>query len=280
MVVPVPRAAVQKAINEAYPLPLLPKPQLQPVPSSLGFPPNTHPVIVTHAISYDIRQGSLAIDGPLRVANILIPFTARPNDQRPYIVPLLSQIAGADPSRNDYIAGLLPALVSTAGGLPSSIGNFIPKDEAYNYDGQSPLGENLYSSSAKQALVPNQVSGPGVYPAVSDIFFTPDANPRYTLDQYKTMINQPLLFNAPANTVSLNRCQRNYYFFDNVTAQVDFRKGNVTLGAAEGGSSTLAEASEDGAGGFFGVSGFTACAQLVGYEPIAGEQCEGIKAAE
>ncbi|KAF2711534.1 hypothetical protein K504DRAFT_465294, partial [Pleomassaria siparia CBS 279.74] len=284
LIVPVPKAAVQKAIDEAYPT-LLQKPKLLPLPPTLPFPAGMHPVIAASGLNNDIRQLLLQIDGPLRQSSILVPYVGRGGNSATYFAaPLVSYLAGTDTSTNKYLAGVIPALVATAaGGLTSAIGAFLPTSAAYQYDGLGPDGKQLYSSGAKWLLVPNQVSGPGVYPNAVDVHFSPVSNPalrKYTLAQLKHMINLPYILNSPFNRLSITRCQRNTYFVNNATAQVGFREGRVTFGPAGQGPGvlpgTLQKASPDGVGNYNGVHGFSACAQLVGYNAsgAVAQDCE------
>jgi hypothetical protein len=108
--------------------------------------------------------------------------------------------------------------------------------------------------------------------------FSPESQPKYTLQQLKQMINQPFILNTPFNALSIKTCQRNTYFFNNPTAQVQFRSGNVAFGTASGSPSVLPsalqKASADGVGSYFGVHGFSACAQTVGFNTVGGQDCE------
>lgn len=129
-------------------------------------------------------------------------------------------------------------------------------------------GEGIFSSRAAWALVPNPISGPGVYPEVVDFSFVTEAESTYGAKAIKTLINQPLLLPS-------GLCQRNTYYFTNATAEQVFRSGNVTFGpGADGAGITTGElmsASAGGVGIYGGVEGLGACAQLVGYNP---EDCD------
>jgi len=278
LVVPVPKSAVQQALNEAYPL-LAQKPTLLPLPKSLNFPEGMHPVLATIGLNNDIRQGALQIDGPLRQSSTTVPFVGTGTSNTPFNAPLITYIGGTQDSRDAYLAGVVPALVSTTvGGIQAAVGGFIPKSAAYQSDGISPDGKQLFSSNAKFALLPNEVSGPGLYPEAVDMSFTSESRPRYTLQQLKNMINQPFILNSPFNGLAITTCQRNTYFFNNATTQVEWRSGNVTFGTAASrpgvSPGALQKAGGDGAGGYFGVQGFSACAQSVGFNTLGGQGCE------
>jgi hypothetical protein len=284
--VPVSKAAVQKAINEAYYGLLSRKPTLLNISSSYNFPKDTHPVAVSCGLNNDIKQTFLRIDGPLRQCSILVPWTSTGNSQSPFNAPLVTYISGTSASYNTYLAGVIPGGVSTAlGGILALVGAFIPRDSAFQYDGTTSGPDDdsklaLYSSKVDWAPLPNVVSGPGVYPAAVAMHFSPEANPRHTLGQMREMVNQPFILGPPYNLVPSEKpvCQRNTYYFDNDTAQVQYRSGRVTFGAAGNGvgvvSGTLEKASMDGSGDYEDVHGFGACLQLVGYGTIGGQDCE------
>lgn len=94
------------------------------------------------------------------------------------------------------------------------------------------------------------------------------------------MLNFPYILNAPYNLVPLvgiQQCQRNTYFTNFNTAQAQNISGQVAFGTAGEGpgvisNGTLQAASPNGI--YPGGQGFTACAQLVGYNPVGGEGCE------
>jgi hypothetical protein len=115
-IVPVPKAAVQQAINEAYRGLLAEKPTLLPLPESLNFPIGMHPVIAANGPNNDIRQNALQIDGPLRQSSTAVPFVSTGSSDTAFNAPLNTYIGGTDASLNSYLAGLLPGLVSTVVG--------------------------------------------------------------------------------------------------------------------------------------------------------------------
>lgn len=140
---------------------------------------------------------------------------------------------------------------------------------------QSPASSTLTSNSA-WAKVPNSITGPGVYIKNIDMrFTTPNTTktvPRYNATMLKKMINQPFLLSFPLAL----RCQPNTYYFNNASAAVTFRRGNVATGDASTLSTleTFRKASQDGCGHFEGVQGFSACTQMVGYNTLLGQDCK------
>ena len=98
---------------------------------------------------------------------------------------------------------------------------------------------------------------------------TSETMPRYDATMLKKMINQPFLLDLPSEF----RCQRNTSYFNNASAEVTYRMGNVTMGDASTPSTlgTFKKASQDGYGHFDGVQGFAACAQMVGHNTLLGQ---------
>ncbi|EME88446.1 uncharacterized protein MYCFIDRAFT_88919 [Pseudocercospora fijiensis CIRAD86] len=263
-VVPAPNAAVQKAVDESNPtagLKLLPVPNDQSL-FPQGFPAGMHPVLVSNGRNDDIRMSALQIDGALMTADIYVPYVSKGGSQTPLSAALPNYIAGENgPLPN----GLVPAVASNLlfAGNPLRLGQFIPESSPY----QSDAGGTL-SAAASWAIVPNPVSGPGVYPEAADFLFKTTSSPKYTAKGFKTMINLPIVLPS-------GLCQRNTYYFNNATALPVFRNGQVTLGPGASGTSptsgVLQQASPDGSGVYENVDGYGACAQNVGNNP---QDCE------
>ncbi|KAK4496488.1 hypothetical protein PRZ48_012468 [Zasmidium cellare] len=266
-IVPVPKAAVQTAINEAYPLMNL---SLLDVPTSdkslfpSGFPAGMHPVVAVQQYDDDIRMSALQIDGPLIAGIVLALYVSKDGSKSPLSVSTDQYIAGKNgPLPN----GLAPALASTLlfAGAPVRLGEFRPQDAAWLSE-----GDGLFSAQSKWALVPNPISGPAVYPEAADLEFRTiaAAQSKYTAKTFRYVLNQPLLLPS-------GQCQRNSYYFNNATAVPVFRRGQVTLGPAADGanpvSGVLQKASPDGSGVYANVDGYSVCAQNVGHSP---EDCD------
>lgn len=166
--------------------------------------------------------------------------------------------------------------LATVGGIQTRIGAFLPLNAPFQSYRDGSFGIN-----SKWAQAPNPVSGPGLYSEAIDLKFVSEPNqaaPKYSLDMWKSMVNQPFLLGSVGSLLS-PKCQRNVYFFNNATAQPTYRSGNVTLGPSAGAnvfSATLQKASPDGSGFYQGVYGFTGCGQAVGYGAVVplGEDCE------
>lgn len=269
MIVPVPKAAVQTAVKQAFPLQSL---SLLDVPNDPalfpnGFPAGMHPVLAQIGLTDDIRMTALQIDGGLKSGSVFATYVSQNGKPTPLSASLDAYIAGENgPLPN----GLVPAVAASLlfGGNTLRLGQFNPKAPAYTSDATGTL-----TTQAKWALVPNPVSGPGVYPEAADFLFRKQAAAqKYTALTFKTLINQP-------NILPSAMCQRNQYYFTNATALTSFVEGDVTLGPAASGngvtdgvvSGALMKASPDGTGLYQGVEGYTGCAQQVGYNV---ETCE------
>ncbi|EMF11230.1 uncharacterized protein SEPMUDRAFT_142704 [Sphaerulina musiva SO2202] len=264
-IVPVPKAAAQKAVDASFPgygLTLLDVPS-DPNVFPDGFPSGYQPVLVTTGYTDDIRISALQIDGALPQGTIYVTYVSKGGSSTPLAAQASSYIAGENgPLPN----GLVPAVASPLlfAGNPVRLGQFQPQNAAY----QS-AGAGLLSTKVAWAIVPNPISGPGVYPEAFDSTFASTNAPRYSAGTFKHLINQPIILPS-------RLCQRNTYYFNNATAQPVFVNGNVTLGPGASGSSVLNSAlqqgSPDGTSGVYtDVEGYSACAQNVGNNP---EDCD------
>jgi hypothetical protein len=280
LVVHVPKDAVIRALQESFPLFYNSLKLLNP-PAELKIPANMHPVLAVNGYMADIRQSVLQLNADLESSTSQIPYVGLNGSPTPFNAPLNTYLVGTGDNAdtvNKYLYGLLPGVVATLlGGIPTKLGDYIPNNAAYKYETTQADGRSVYASNGKWAQVPNFVGGPGVYVEAVDMRFSTEPAPKYTERQMKAMINQPLFLNVPLSTPLALRCQRNTYFLNNDTAQVTFRTGNVTFGPAAT-PNTLAEtfvkAAADGAGGYNDVQGMSACAQVVGYNTLNGEDCE------
>jgi hypothetical protein len=276
-IVPVPKDDVQQAVDETTSLTnvlgvLTGKLRLLPVPKEYNITEGYHPILVSSGYMDDIRQDVLALNKPLLGSSLVVPWVGRPGSETPFSRPIVAYLAGEGNGGEALLYAAVPALVATIlGGLLSKPGYFIPNNEAYQQRGTLPDGRQIYSRSTKWASVPNPASGPGVYPEAFDLLFAQELKPRYSIELFRKAINLPYLLNAPLS----GRCERNTYFFNNATADVQYRSGNVTLGRAASANGLIAPLLKTTPNGnFIDVHGFSACAQVVGYNTLAGEDCE------
>lgn len=262
-IVPVPKEKVVTALNEAYALDsFFEKLTLLDLPSTLKFPEGMHPVVTANGLSADIRLSALQISGPLLMSSTVVPFVSYKGSKTPLNAPLNGYIGGEDQTTLDKLrlAGIVPAVVSTlVGGISLRLGDFLPANAAYQWN-----GNGLFSANSKWAIVPNPVSGPGVYPEAVDTAFITAPQPRYSIEFLNGVINQPMILSG----IMSGMCQENSIFLNESTAQVQFRSGNVTLGPAASGISITSGTLQ---GKYTDVHGFSACAQSVGFNA---QQCD------
>ena len=272
------KTAVQAALDAFYGKSLTGQSnvQLLPLPSSdkslfpQGFPSDQHPVLANAGLTDDIRMAVAQIDGPLLAGQIIVPFVKRYDSQSGTV--LQAQLNGymAGPN-NNQIAGLVPSTVSTViEGFPERLGQFSPAAAAYMLNG------NTLSNKVAWAVLPNPITGPGIYIESADFQYISGKLKTTTVKLFKYMLNQPAILSGAIGTLDSKLCQRNQAYFNNDTSTIYPRVGNVTLGPAADGiapqtTGTLQSAAPGGVGVFLKVEGFSACAQGVGYNP---EDCD------
>jgi hypothetical protein len=243
---------------------------LVPVPTTdtslfpSSFPSNAHPIVVQASYDDDIRMVAFQIDGALLTGQVYAPYVRRPNSKPGTI--LTAEISGYLAGENyNAVAALVPSLVSTiVESFPTRLGLFDPADAAYQ-----PNSGNVLSNKVASNVLPNPISGPGVYPEVLDMQYSSTSGlQKTTAKLFKATLNQPSIL-AGVYLVT-NTCQRNQQCFNNATGVMYPRVGNVTLGPAADGATVqttgvLQRASPDGSGVYSGLEGFSACAQNVGF---------------
>ncbi|KAF2210192.1 hypothetical protein CERZMDRAFT_113425 [Cercospora zeae-maydis SCOH1-5] len=263
-IVPIPKEAAQAAVDASYPgqdLTMLDVPD-DPSLFPEGWPAGSQPVLVNSGLTDDIRLSALQIDGGLLQGQIYVTYVGRRGSSTPLSAATKGYIAGQNgPLPN----GLVPAVASPLlfGGNPLRLGQFQPQGDAYQQN-----GNDIFGARVAWVIVPNPISGPGVYPNAFDMIFRTASSSRSTEKTFKSLINQPIILPS-------GMCQRNTYYFGNATAEPIFRNGNVTLGPGASGdspfSSELQKGSPDGSGFYSSVDGYSACAQNVGFDP---QDCE------
>lgn len=265
-IVPVPKKAVQKAVKQSFPLQTLSLLELPEHDDTLfpkGFPSGMHPVLVNIGLAADIRMSALQLASGLKQASVYATYVSQNGRPTPLAAALNIYIAG---EQGPLPGGLVPATATPllfAGNIVR-LGQFSPAAPPYMLD-----AGGTFSSQAKWALVPNPISGPGVYPEAVDFSFRQHESPlRFTAKTFKSLINQPQI-------VPSGLCTRSQSYFTNATALTSFATGNVTLGPAASGlglfKGVLMQASPNGDGLYIDVEGFGGCAQNVGFPP---ETCE------
>ncbi|KAK5728177.1 hypothetical protein LTR17_012082 [Elasticomyces elasticus] len=293
MIVPVPNADCQKALDATYGLTI---PNLFGIPGlTIGrslvvladlptsdetlfpkrFPNGFHPVLVDTSYQSDIRMSAFKIpDDALLGGGLYIPYVHRAtiiggNANTILQAPISAYLTGP---KGNFVAGLVPALVSTfIEGYFLRLASVIPNDAAFRRN-----DNNILSNSVSWLVGPNPASGPGVIPTACDLqYIEQDKFNLYTAKLFKAMINQPSILQGPVLFPG-NMCQRNQYYYKNDTSTMIPVTGNVTFGPAADGitiinPSIIQNASPDRDGIYRGNEGFRGCGQNVGFNP---ENCD------
>jgi hypothetical protein len=111
--------------------------------------------------------------GDLRQASIIVPYCGIDGSSTPLSAPLVTFIAGTGDNPFARLASLVPSLVASVLGIFTRFGKFAPRDQSFLQAGQ------FLSSSVDAVVVPNPLSGPGVYPSAFDVLFGPANEPKY-----------------------------------------------------------------------------------------------------
>ncbi|KAL8849062.1 MAG: hypothetical protein Q9221_005961 [Calogaya cf. arnoldii] len=247
-IIPVDKASAQSLT----PYPLITPPFSDKIMFPTGFPPNTHPVVVSTGYQNDIRMANLQIESLLS-ASVYIPYTDRLRDGKtPFQTAVQNYIGGVnDQDSQAFLQALIPSIVGSLGGSTIFAASFAPNDDAY-----APIASNptTYTARVKQIIIPNPVSGPEVKPEAFDLAFYFTRTPLYTEKTFKTLINQPQILNNQL------LCQRNIYYFNETFAEPRLGVGNVTVYAPPAGALPAKLA-----GRYVGQGGYSASGQMVGY---------------
>ncbi|KAI4270847.1 MAG: hypothetical protein L6R38_007004 [Xanthoria sp. 2 TBL-2021] len=253
-ILPIPKASVQSLV----PYPLITPPFSDKSLFPTGFPPNTHPVVVSTGYQNDIRMGPLQIESLLG-ASVYVPYTDRLRDGRtPFQYAVQIYIGGVN---GKDVQALVPSLVGSLGGSTIFVASFDPNNDAY-----APIASNptIYTARVKQVIIPNPISGPEVKPEAFDLAFFSTRTPLYTEKTFHTLINQPQILNNQL------LCQRNTYYFNETFAEPKLRTGNVTVYGPPAGALPTKLARR-----YVGQGGYSASGQMVGYNQ---ESCESAAA--
>ncbi|CAO1602148.1 hypothetical protein XANCAGTX0491_005779 [Xanthoria calcicola] len=243
-ILPVPKATVQSLV----PYPLITPPFNDKSLFPTGFPPNTHPIVVSSGYQNDIRMGLLQIESLLG-ASVYVPYADYlRNGKTAFQYAIQNYIGGVN---GKDVQALVPALVGSLGGTTIFVADFNPNNDAY-----APIASNpaIYTARVKEVIIPNPISGPEVKPEAFDLAFSSTQTPLYTAKTFHNLINQPQILNNGL------LCQRNPYYFNETFAEPRLRTGNVTVYGPPAGAlpSKLA-------GRYVGQGGYSASGQMVGY---------------
>ncbi|KAL4805370.1 hypothetical protein BDV18DRAFT_18466 [Aspergillus unguis] len=187
-----------------------------------NFPTDKHPLLVQAGYTNDIRMTALDLV-PLQIPALMagalsLPYMDVTNDGKtPITAPVNNYIGGIDGHDLQSLVPSLAAGVSPFEGTTTFPASFAPDNAAVQT-----LPDGSYSIEVKPFLLPNQISGPGVYAEAFDMLYTLTDESPYTERSFHALVNGPQLLNS-------GRCQRNTLYFNETFAQPKMAVGNVTL---------------------------------------------------
>ncbi|KAL4962174.1 uncharacterized protein BDV14DRAFT_178830 [Aspergillus stella-maris] len=193
------------------------------LPSS--FPEGKHPLLVSAGYDNDIRMTALDLV-PLQIpalmaGSVILPYVDVLKDGKtPINAPINTYIGGIDGQDLQALVPSIAAGISPFEGTTTFPASFAPDTEA----AQSLDGTGLYSIEVKPYLLPNMLSGPGVYAEAFDMLYSliDDEESPYTAHTFHSLINRPQLLNS-------GLCQRNTLYFNQTFTDGKMAVGNVTL---------------------------------------------------
>ncbi|KAJ4009488.1 hypothetical protein NW752_009078 [Fusarium irregulare] len=187
-----------------------------------SFPEGKHPLIVQAGYNNDIRMTAVNLI-PLQIASLMqasliVPYVDVTKDgETPIGAPVNYYIGGTN-------GRALPAIVpSIASGISPFEGTTIfPATFAPDTSAAQPLPNGEYSIQVKPFLLPNTVSGPGIYAEAFDMLFELTNDSPYTAHTFHSLLNIPQLLNN-------GKCQRNTVYFNESFADPKMAVAEITL---------------------------------------------------
>lgn len=153
----------------------------------------------------------------LTQASLVVPYTdVNADGKTPINVPLDYYIGGTN---GQDVAALVPSIAS--GVSPFEGTTIFPARIVPDTAAASALSGGLYSFQVKPYLLPNTISGPGVYAEAFDAIYKLSSSP-YTEHTFHTLLNSPQLLNT-------GKCQRNTIYFNETFANPHMAIANITL---------------------------------------------------
>ncbi|KAJ4165958.1 hypothetical protein NW765_007184 [Fusarium oxysporum] len=187
-----------------------------------SFPTGKHPLIVQAGYQKDIRMTALNLI-PLQIdslmqGSLIVPFVDVTKDgQTPIGVPVNFYIGGTN---GQPLQAIVPSVAS--GVSPFEGTTIFPATFSPDASAARALPNGFNSIQVKPFLLPNTISGPGIYAEAFDISFkTTDSSP-YTAHTFHSLLNIPQLLNT-------NKCQRNTVYFNESSSEPVMAVGEVTL---------------------------------------------------
>lgn len=236
--------SISTVADAVAPYKLLPLPTNDTSLFPNGFPADKFPVLIYIYYDNDIRMSSLQLPKALLAGAIIVPFVDRLSDGKTrFSYSVKNYIGGVN---GDSISPYVPAIVGSLEGTTLYIADFDPDNAPYMQIATSPAE---YIAQVKNVVVPNPVSGPGVYLEAIDMdFFTAETSD-FTEHSFHEVINQPLILTS-------GMCQRNPIYFNQTFTNPTFRNGKVILYDSPASAFP---------GVYTGVAGYSASGEMVGY---------------
>ncbi|KPA37836.1 hypothetical protein FLAG1_09340 [Fusarium langsethiae] len=187
-----------------------------------SFPDGKHPLIVQAGYNNDIRMTALNLI-PLQIpsltqGSLIVPFVDVTKDGTTAIgAPVNYYIGGTNGQSLQAIVPSIASGVSPFEGTTIFPATFVPDTSA-----AKSLPNGLYSIQAKPFLLPNTISGPGIYAEAFDMTFELTNNSLYTAHTFHSLLNIPQLLNT-------GKCQRNTVYFNESFADPKMAIAEVTV---------------------------------------------------
>ncbi|KAF5008740.1 hypothetical protein FDECE_4977 [Fusarium decemcellulare] len=187
-----------------------------------SFPAGMHPLIVEAGYQNDIRMTALNIV-PLQIASLMqgaliVPWVDATKDGKTAIgAPVNFYIGGTN---GKALQAIVPSIAS--GVSPFEGTTIFPATFAPDTSAAKALPNGLYSVQVKPYLLPNTISGPGIYAEAFDMLFKLTDTSPYTARTFHSLLNIPQLLNN-------KKCQRNTIYFNETFADPKMAVGEVTL---------------------------------------------------
>ena len=154
----------------------------------------------------------------LMQGSLSVPYVDVTGDGKtPITAPVNTYIGGTNGHDLQALVPSIAAGVSPFEGTTTFPATFEPDTAAVKS-----LPGGLYSIEVKPYLLPNTISGPGVYAEAFDMLYMLTHDSPYTAHTFHDLLNHPLLLNN-------GQCQRNPLYFNATFADPKMAVGNVTL---------------------------------------------------
>lgn len=154
----------------------------------------------------------------LMQGSLIVPYVDVTKDRNtPIGVPVNFYIGGTN---GRALQAIVPSIAS--GVSPFEGTTIFPATFAPDTSAAKTLPNGVYSTQAKPYLLPNTISGPGIYAEAFDIQFKLTNDSPYTAHTFHSLINIPQLLNT-------GKCQRNTVYFNESFAEPKMAVAEVTL---------------------------------------------------